>query len=130
MSDERLEAEDEESGTYPHGRALFVAHGLGASVLGVIVAVLVAGRHHSSATAGVFWLCGGAYLIGGAFTPRLRFGPVSVLRWRAAHARVRRGVARFDDRLVVAFDPYGRALNVVFGGGAVVYGLLRLAGRG
>ena len=122
--------DDDESGRYPRGGAFFAAHSVAALVLGVSAALLVAGHHHSSTANGCFWLAGGAYLVGGGFSPLLRFGPVTRQRWRAAHARVRRGVPRFNDRLVVAFDPYGRALNFVLGGAAVVYGLLRLTGRG
>lgn len=116
-------------GRYPHGRVFFAAHGLAAGTLGVVAVLLVAGHHHSAYAVGLFWLAGGAYLLAGGVVPRLRFGPVSVQRWRAAHARVERGTPRFGDRAVVAFDPYGRALNILLGGSALVYGVLRLAGR-
>jgi hypothetical protein len=117
---------DDETGRYPHGGASFAAHGIAAGMVGVLAVMLVAGHHHSRAAVGAACLAAGVYFIAGAFSPMLRFGPVSRQRWEASHSRARRGVPRFNDRLVVAFDPYGRALNVVFGVVLVVYGLLRL----
>jgi hypothetical protein len=130
VGDEKLALEDDDVSTYPRRGAFFVAHSAAAGTLGVIAVLLIAGRHHSSSAVTFFWLGGGAYLIGGGFSQLLRFGPVTRQRWLAAHSRVRRGAPRFNDRLVVAFDPYGRALNFLLGGAAVVYGLLRLTGRG
>lgn len=118
-----------ERGRYPRSAAFFALHGLAAVALGVVAAVLIAGRH-SAAAVGPFWLVGGAYLIAGGLIPRLRFGPVTWQRRRASYARVRRGVPRFGDRAAVAFDPYGRALTFIGGLASVVYGVLRLSGRG
>jgi hypothetical protein len=130
VDDEKLDRDDDEIGGYPHGGAFFAAHSVVALTLGVTAVLLVAGHRHSSAAAGCFWVVGGAFLVAGGFSPTLRFGPVSRLRWQAAHSRVRRGAPRFSDRFVVAFDPYGRAFNVLLGSGFIVYGLLRLTGQG
>lgn len=122
--------DDGESGRYPRGGAFFALHGLVAGTLGVIAAVLIAGHRHSTAAVGSFWLVGGAYLIAGGVMPRIRFGPVTWQRRRASQSRADRGVPRFGDRAAVAFDPYARALNLIGGFASVVYGLLRLSGRG
>jgi hypothetical protein len=128
----RGQADDDvrdEGGTYAHGRASFVAHGVAVAVLGVLAVLLIAGRRHTIASSGYFWLAFGIYLVGGAFTPRLRFGPVSRQRWLASHARVRRKAPQFGDRFVVRFDPFGRAFNFIAGAALIVYGVVRILGR-
>jgi hypothetical protein len=128
MTDARRDREHDEVGSYAHGRASFLAHAVAVTIVGVVAAFLIAGHRHAIGSSGYFWLLLGGYLLGGAFTPRLSFGPTSRQRWLAARARVRRGAPQFGDRLVIRFDPLGRAFNLLLGGGLVVYALLRILG--